>query len=378
MKTVLVVSSDAGGTIALLPVVRELLARCVNVHIVASGPAIQIWQEEQVPCTCDSLEDTISEVDAISFIQQHRPDMVVSGAGAYNRIEHTFRRAATILGVFCFALVDGWFTFRQRFQRESNRLITHSVPDLIGVMDKASYAEMVEEGFDPTKLVIVGAPHIEETVQFVASVSEADVDRLWASFGLQKDVHTFVFFSAPVVSQNGQDTAGVPALGYTQVTILHEIAQALSDACIQCAKSAQLIVKPHPSESGAALSQLLQTTEIPCLLDCRIIEKCKARELICLADAVLGMTSTTLLEAALCGKPTLSIQIGRDLSAYPDKYFGNRAGIASIYNSADCRLAIGQFLCAPQRLTNRSVSSVNNQAAARVVEILLANLSLSE
>ncbi len=370
MKTVLVVSSDAGGTIALLPVVRELLARRVNVHIVASGPAIQIWRGEQLSCACDLLKDTISECDAISFIQQHRPDVVVSGAGAYNRIEHTFRRAAARLGIFCFALVDGWFQYRQRFQRDDDGLITHSVPDLIGVMDEASYAEMVEEGCDSNKLVIVGAPQMEETVQFVASASEADVNHLRASFGLQRDVHTFVFFSTPVVSESGQDAARVPAPGYTQVTILREIVQALSDACIQCGKSAQLVVKPHPSESADPLSQVLQTTETSHLLDCRIVEKCKTRELICLADAVLGMTSSALLEAALCGKPALSVQVGRNVSAFPDKYFGNRAGITPIYDSADCRLAIKQLLCTPQRLRNRSVGSVNNQATSRVVKVL--------
>ena len=375
MKTVLLVSSDAGGTIALLPVVHELLARGLSVHIVASGPAIQIWQGEEVPCSRDSLPDTISEVEAVSLIRQHSTDAVLSGAGAYNQIEHTFRRAAAQLGVFCFALVDGWFNFSVRFQREDNGLVTSSLPDLIGVLDEASVNEMLEEGFDANKIVIVGAPHFEETVRFAASVSEADLKHLCTRFGFQGDRHIFVFFSTPVESGGGHDGRGMPDLGYTEASILSEIVQRLSEACTKCGRPAQLVVKPHPSESSSALSGALKATKRSDLLQCQIIEECKSKELICLADGVLGMTSSALLEAALCGKPVFSIQIGRNHSAHPDRYFGNRKGITPVYDSDLCRHVMWRLLHTPRRPRTYSLSSDSNQAASRVVQALLANIA---
>ena len=85
MKTILLISSDAGGTFALVPVVLELLSRDVNIQIIASGPAIQIWQEESIS-NCISLEDLISESTAINLIHRYHPDIIVCGAGAYNMI----------------------------------------------------------------------------------------------------------------------------------------------------------------------------------------------------------------------------------------------------------------------------------------------------
>lgn len=366
--TVLVVSSDAGGTIALAPVVHEMSARRISFHVAASGPAVQIWRGDGRPF--ESLTDTISESDAVHWLQQHAIGAVLSGAGAYNRIEHTFRRAAAQLGLFCFALVDGWFNFGLRFQRVIDGHVVHSLPNLIGVMDESCVTEMVGEGFDREMIVIVGAPHIEETIRYVRSATVASISHLRERFGLRDDLMTFAFFSTPVVRGRRRAAIGNPDLGYTQETILQEVIQTLSDACAEFAMPVRLVVKPHPSESVELLSEVLRTVEPSPFLQCCVLEDCDAKELIILADAVLGMTSTALLEAALSGKPAVSVQIGRNVSSNPDRHFTNRAGIIPIFDSAHGRQTIRQLLREPRHLQVQCIPPAKNEAAVKVVDAL--------
>jgi len=378
MKKVLVVSSDPGVTGALLPVARELIRRKVNVHIIASGPAIKIWQQAQLQCDYDEPNDSVTEADAMCVIEVHQPDVVVVGAGAYNRIEHTFRRAASARGIFCFALLDFWANYHLRFRREFNGSVTYSLPDLIGVMDEYCYKEMVAEGFDPKRLVIVGAPHLEESVNFVTSAPEVDIE-LWRDrFELERDIATSVFFSQTMPRFQSNDVAEyyggekLPPWGFTQRTILREVVQALSSACMKYGVRAQLVLKPHPMEPVEPLSQVFQTTEVSPLLDCRIIGDCDALRLICLADVVLSMSSTALLEAALAGKPALSVQIGMDVAKHPDDFYGNHIGITTpIYEAVDLRRALGEILCKSQRIVNVPVRPSFDGSTTKVVETIL-------
>lgn len=162
------------------------------------------------------------------------------------------------------------------------------------------------------------------------------------------------------------------------MTILAEVVAALLDACGQCGKRVRLVVKPHPSEAAEPLSRVLRGARGSRLLDCRIAEKCKTGELISVADGVLGIVSTALLEAALCGKPALSLQLGRDVSVYPDRYFANLPGVRPVYDSARCRLAIRELVCGALEPRGDPANWAGGQAASRVVQALLENLSKAE
>lgn len=378
MERIIVVSSDPGVTNALLPVVRELLSRGVGIYIIASGPAVKIWQQAQCNCDCNILDDSVSESEAIPIIEEYQPDIVVVGAGAYSMIEHTFRRAASRLGIFCFALLDFWANYGLRFRREQNGNISYSLPDLIGVMDESCYGEMVAEGFDPNKLVIVGAPYLEEAVKYITSASQEEIELLREKFKLNKDIRTFAFFSQSLPRYQSNEVAeyynddNLPPWGFTQITILREILRAISGACIQYGVRAQFVLKPHPMEPVVPLVKVLQTTEVSPLVDCCVIEDCDTPRLICLADVVLSMSSTALLEAGLAGKPAFSVQIGMDFAKYPDDFWGNRTGVTvPIYKSLELRQALGKILSTSRPTANIAVRTGFNGSTVKVAETIL-------
>ncbi len=372
---ILAVAGAVGAASSLIPIIRELVTREIDVHIIATDIAFQICKGKKL-CSISQLEDTFSEENAIKYMEENKPCIIVSGAGGNNKIEPTFRRAAKKLGIFCFAFADMWcHPARRFFQVGSNGELIYSIPDLIGVSDERSYNEIIgDERFDSNKIVIVGMPHVEETVREVVAASDEEITHLFATYNLHKCITTFVFFSAPVEREIWDEIAGLPDIGYSETTILCRIIQTISQLCEQYKKPAQLIVKPHPSESSSFLAQALESTQMVDSLDCRIIENGNTKDMICMATAVLGMTSTALLEAALSNKPVFSVKIGLNHS-YDDRYFNSIDGITSVYDLGSLRREIEDVLCERQLFRNHSVDLGKFQATNKIVNILLKYLS---
>ena len=172
METLLFISSDPGVTRALVPVARQLNLKKYSIRVGGSEISDSIWQiETDFKFKYEKFEDDISEAKVKIFLRKALPDMLIVGAGLYNMIEHTFRRVGVDMGIYCFAMLDYWAGYRSRFQRIINDTCVMSLPDKIGIMDELCFNEMVDEAFDPDSMVIVGAPHLEESVKIVHSCS---------------------------------------------------------------------------------------------------------------------------------------------------------------------------------------------------------------
>ena len=382
-----VVSSDPGVTNSLVPVVGELIDRKIGLLIIASGPAIKIWRRSDFYFKIKIIDDAITNYEATQIVNEYQPSMIITGAGAYNLIEHTFRQVACTLGIFSFSLLDFWDGYLLRFRREVNGKISYIFPDLIGVMDILSYNEMIAEGFDSEKLIVLGAPHLENSVNFLTSLSKPDIDQIRQKIGTKKDIRTFVFFSQTMsvvgsndIGKENKDCDKSP-WGYTQFSILETIIKMLSAACDRLQERGQLIVKPHPMEKSASILEVIKTTEISSLLNCRMVDDCDALSLIGLADAVLSMSSTTLIEAGLAGKRAYSIQIvmgSEKGSEYLfDNFCGNRMGLSTpIFRDIDLENAFETILTAPKSQINKPVDQRFKNSTIKVADVIWTNIDI--
>lgn len=344
MQTFLFISSDPGVTRALVPVARQLYLRKHTVMVGSSEISDSIWQTEaNFNLISKKFDDDISEEKVKRVLEKIFPDLIVVGAGLYNMIEHTFRKVAVEMGIYCFAMLDFWAGYRSRFQRVINDKCVVSLPDKIGIMDELCFNEMVEDAFDPDSMVIVGAPHLEESVKIIHSSSSI----------IEKIEHEiiFAFFS---VSMPGFDNNEIskenglglmPPWGFTQHTILIQIINGLSAMCDKYKQSVQLLVKPHPLEPQEALERTIRMTKKSQYLDCQMVLSHRSAELICTADIILGTTSTALLESSLAGKPTLSIQIGTQEKYDKDIFYGNKVGLTiPIYEKIELEKSFEKIL----------------------------------
>lgn len=357
-RRILVVAHDAGGARALIPVVQELQRAGASAEACVGGPAASIWRRECPSVPPVEIRDDVSLPEVDVLLARHRPDILLSASGLYNRLEHTFRLAARRRGIPTVAVLDSWLNYGDRFERWMDGEVIKSHPDLVCVIDELTYEGMLAAGFRREQLIVTGAPNLEASVRLCQSVT-ADQRVAWRSeHGLGAEDLVLTFFSDPFVTgPDGEHFSGAGALvgpdgrslfGYTSVEILDAILEELDTACRLAGRLCALVVRPHPAEYLRPLRPVLERRRTP-LVYAEIGEDAAAAEWIGVADAILGMMTIALLEAALAGKPALSVQLGLLEVGAEDPCVGNLLGYTyPVYDrpalrEALHRLALGKL-----------------------------------
>jgi hypothetical protein len=307
-----------------------------SVLTVVAGPSISLFASELDRSAAVVGSDSLGVDEAVDILREFGAQALLSAAGAYNFIEHTFRLAARRAGISSVAVLDYWYEYAARFQRTTNGTVTSSKPDLVCALDEMSLTGLIEEaGFRPDQVMISGPPNLEATVANLRNVTEKEAVSWREKYGLRADELTIVFFSDPFyVGPNGEyvlnegtafDAEGRSLFGYTPEQILGAVlrkVQWISDILKQ---PTNVLVKPHPREQRERLWPLVNSVHGPWLRS-TVIENGSARELIAVADIVMGMGSVALLEAALAGKTTMSVEIGLQTVNTYDPCIGNVLG----------------------------------------------------
>ncbi len=381
---VLAVGHDAGGCRALRPVVDELRRCGHSVDIVAAGPAIPIWHQEAEGPAAREVDDGIALADARRHLRQARAEVLFSASGLYNQIEHTFRLAARAERLPTVALLDSWLNYGERFERRLAGATVQSWPDVVCVIDALTRDGMLAAGFRPEQLVLTGPPNLEASVRLSRAVSSGERAAWRAEQGLAEEDGVLVFFSDPFYTgPNGQHFKGPGALmgpngkslfGYTAVEVLEAVAAELAAACAASGRRWKLIVKPHPAEYPPCLHRVVDGAA-RAGLDIAICEGGSAARLIAMADAVAGMMTIALLEAALADRPALSVQIGLAESGQEDPCSSNRLGYTVPILSREALRVALRILCAGNHAALRPTPPVPlpvEGATTRVVHAVVA------
>ncbi len=309
LRRVAAVASDPGSTNALMPVVRALAASGVEVWVGTSGPAGAAWDRAALPAPATRLPDALPLEEAAETLRGRSPDLVVTGAGGFNRIEHTFRLAARRLGLPGVAVLDERGRYRERFQREGTEGPTDSTPDGICAPDEDTRNEMIAQGYAPAAIHVTGQPHLEAVEGFFASLSPADLRRRRRAAGLGAGERVVAFFSESLAEAR---EGARPAARPPQLAALASLAKALGDHAGAGTAPLRLMARPHPREDPRPLAEALARLRSP---RCRaaLVEQGSALDLVAVSDVVAGITSMVLLEALLGGRPVLSVQIGHPI-----------------------------------------------------------------
>ncbi len=327
-QSLAVVAHDAGGARALLPVAVELQRRGWALTLLLAGPAVKVFAEA-LPVTA------VADAAPLEFItgklQRRHVLAVLSASGLYNQLEHTTRLAAQLLKLPVVAVQDAWFNHRERFERDG----LASRPDVVCVMDALSLAELERAGFSPSQLVLTGHPGLEQTVQQCRAATSEQVGNLRRAFGLPVDGLVFTFFSDPFFTgPAGAYYSGPGAImrpdgqglyGYTVRDVLPAVLGELERALQEVNGAAELIVRPHPSECGEVVEEVVSHHRAE-RLRARVESQGTTVEWIQMSDALLGMMTIALLQGALAGKPAVSVELGLPASGQEDPCMANTLG----------------------------------------------------
>jgi len=260
-RSIVLVCEDVGAAAALAPVAQRLLAQHRNPAISARGQAAAIFASKCIPFGGP-------ESVAVSAAT----GVVVTGTTAWGeRIEAHAIRKARSLHVPTLSFVDFWSNYRERLTLTQEFDV---LPDRLLVVDSVMYDDLRALEL-PTELVITGSPVFDE-IKPLAPPSDGS---------------PVLFLSQPL--------SKLATVEYDEHTVIALVAT----ACVRL--GVELRVRPHPREDRTELATFLATlagTTISrsdaSLMD-DVVSSC----------GVVGMTTMALVEAALTGRATLSVQL---------------------------------------------------------------------
>ncbi len=232
---------------------------------------------------------------SLSAIDWGDYQLILTGSSNIDDLERQAWQTAKKYGTKTICLIDSWTNLVERFQFYQSKIL--SLPDVINVIDgKSAKFLMTELPQFKGELVIGGQPFLESIQQPQRKEKVTQQN-------------TILFCSEPMLE--GYNQTG--ALGYDQYSVFSNIVKQLSLLPF----ASKILLKLHPAENKVNWQNFL--SQLPALENVSIewVEG-NLNEYFNQVNAVVGLVSMALLEAALSGVKTISCQFDRQFEVAPE------------------------------------------------------------
>lgn len=304
MKKILLFARDPGGANAVIPLIQPLREK-YTLSVYGKDTAYEKLKKEYGK-TIGLMED-ISEIsleDIVCWIKKIKPDFVITGTSADDMAEKYIWKACEKEGIPSLAILDQWVNYGIRFSAYSvSELDQYEIekqhyyfPSKIIVMDEYAKCEMIKEGLDENRIIVAGQPHFD--------MLRDKYDKLVTEYSKELQL---IFVSEPIEKVYKETTQGSHYWGYTEKTVFLQVQKTLIDLSKEYNQKVCLTIRLHPKENKDSFDKLIRNTENYHVV---VDADASALQLIKNADCIIGMSSMFLLEAVVCGKPIISVQIG--------------------------------------------------------------------
>lgn len=276
MTKVVVVCEDAGAAANLALVAAELRRRGIGVDSVVGRAAARYFGSDVRLAESTTLDSTLRLIGAPST------RVVVTGTSPWGmRLDAEAVLFARQCGRRTVSFLDYWANYAARLSYPSRDRL-EVVPDRLAVVDLPMRDEAVAAGVPAGRIVVTGAPAFDGPLR--RGIIDPAAPR----------TSCVLFVSQPIAALYGD------ALGYTEATCLRALASVVA------ARGLELVVRPHPREDEASLRALV--ARLPG--QCSVQTRGDLFEVAASAEVVVGMSTMALVEVALGGIPTVSLQVG--------------------------------------------------------------------
>ena len=298
---VLMFVEDPGAANFIAPLPAVLAELGWHVTVLAAGLAKNYLEDRHV-----DIQVVDSSMAAEQILSTINPRMLIAGtAENKDTFGLTLISAARASGIITIGIIDRVTNAHYRFRGWSDAPLTYA-PDWLLVPDEWTKQAFIVLGFPETHTVVCGHPHYDYVMDMARrfkQVSRGDFRHRLLP-GVKDGQKAVVFvtessarvkrFSPPPV-QEYTFTGREKKTGRTEIML-----EEFLDAVQSINPQPYLILRLHPKDAPVDYSSYLDEFD-------QVDSGGSPLELLYAADLVVGMTSMLLLEAALMGRPTLSI-----------------------------------------------------------------------
>ncbi len=361
---IVAIAGDPGGAAAVAPVLELLSQEGRSLHALAYRQAVANWRGRGLEV--EELAHSTNLEQAQRYLGDFRADILLTATSDNGvNLEKPFIAAARRLGIPSLAVMDHWMNYRLRFANEKGELAY--LPDRVAIMDEQAREEMLADGLDAGRLAVTGQPAFDELASLRRSITPQQRQAVRQLLGVARDERMVLFASEPISTICGTEPSQPLYPGYTERTVLRDLAAALGRIAERRTEKIVLVVRPHPLDNPESL-RLSANPPLRLVVDSRG----QGREVVLAADLVTGMTTMLLVEACLLGCVVLSVQPGARLA---DALPTNRWGVSrGIYRAEDIEPALTSLLFDETARVDAVARTANIRiepgAAKRIVHLL--------
>ena len=191
-----------------------------------------------------------------------------------------------------FFILDHWHNDPRNFyDPDSSKFY---LPEKIFCIDKSMQTRFIACGLDPKRIIPIGHPALEDTVNNKHSPERNAVIK--KSLGIQKDIVSV--FLDPIIGWHNID------FGYDELDVVKFLLRSTG----RLSREFEFVIKCHPRTDPSLIRQVLHSAgnKNVQLLNESLVS---SMDLLNISEKVLGMTTIMLIHALALGKPTASIQL---------------------------------------------------------------------
>jgi len=297
---VLIFAEDPGAAnfVAALP--SALARRGWSAHLATAGAATEFLGARGLP-----VEALDPGCDLRALMARRKPRVVAVGTAENpDTAGLSLVAIARADGIPTAGLVDSSTNLSYRFRGRSNDPL-HHCPQTVIVPDQAGRDGLAALGLAPDRIVVAGHPHwdyVRARARAIRQLDRSDVRRRLFGNGLadrpvllfaaelSTGLNSLQFQYAPNYSFSGGGSSG-----RTEI-VLDEFLMALAP----WRRDLHLVLRLHPKHAPCDLAPYYSSFD-------GVSRNESSLEVVYAADAVIGMTSMIMIEAALLERPTLAI-----------------------------------------------------------------------
>lgn len=333
---------DPGGANALIPIIKKLTLTGDRAELTAQDWALERFAEYGLTARPLILDEVFPLVQG--------SDVVLTATSWPPEAEWKLWQMAERVQVPTLAVMDFWSNFRSRFFGHTGEV---SLPTRVAAMDRLAADSLRSDGVPPERIIITGQPFLEMRAQ--------DLRAKAATHG-SVEVGRILFASQPLSAYPGADSRE-----YDEFSVVRLVFQAVEAAVRQIGVPLRLIIRPHPKDDRLRLRATI-AEEARSSVACEFETENDLDESILRSQLVLGVNSMLLVEAALAGRPVISVQPGLP---EPDNFPLSRIGCCPRVGTADgLKHAVIACLKSSSATQYEAFSRRHAGATARVMDSL--------
>jgi hypothetical protein len=319
VNSLVVFSRDPGPTERLIAVIERLqmadgrgesdgfrrlrddfLNTCRDIAIFSRPPGINLWRDAGFsPRMWAGRDDTA----ALGLLRDRGAAMLMTGTSAADEpTDWALWRAARTIGISSHVVLDQRLALARRFIDMSGQPI---YPDFVYVSEADYVAPVMNIGVPRQAIRILGDLHIERLLRLMSAVSDSEVSNLRSKWDVPAGRHVVLF-----VSENVREMTGGINPAYDEVEELEGLVEALESRAFPSLAGIDpggicLVVRPHPRDTPGKYDHYAGDRHSG--LKIVITAAGPIQTTLKTADLLVGMNSSLLQFAQMCGRPAVSL-----------------------------------------------------------------------